>query len=127
MEKKVIKLFRIYAENITVGHFMYENKIICHCFELPDLDNERRISCIPPGQYVMQKVKGHPRFGDCFLLLDVPNRSEIFIHCANKVTQLLGCIAPCDSLVEDLGGSFSRPALSKLWKICDHETLLEIE
>lgn len=60
--------------------------------ELPWKENQRRISCIPVGTY---KIKKHnsPKFGKCFWVLDVPNRSEILIHPANYTRQLLGCIA----------------------------------
>lgn len=63
------------------------------CLELPWRDNQRRISCIPAGIYKARKHKS-PRFGWSLWLQDVPGRSEILIHPANKVTQLLGCIAP---------------------------------
>lgn len=63
-----------------------------YTLELPDKNNERRVSCIPKGIY---KLKKHvsPKFGKCFWLQDVPNRSEILIHPANYTRQLLGCIA----------------------------------
>jgi hypothetical protein len=59
--------------------------------ELPDLNNQRRISRIPEGIY---KCKKHisPRFGQCLWLQDVPNRSEILIHRGNYHTDILGCI-----------------------------------
>lgn len=61
--------------------------------ELPWQNNARGISCIPLGTY---KVKRHvsPKFGKCFWLQDVPDRSEILIHPANYTRQLRGCIAP---------------------------------
>jgi hypothetical protein len=59
--------------------------------ELPWLNNQRRISCIPLGTY---KCKQHrsPKFGRTLWLQDVPNRSEILIHSGNYHTQILGCI-----------------------------------
>ena len=54
----------------------------CHSLELPWRNNQRNISCIPSGRY---EVVPHnsPRFGRCYLLLGVPNRSEILIHRGN--------------------------------------------
>jgi hypothetical protein len=59
--------------------------------ELPWLDNQRRISCIPLGTYKARKHKSH-KFGRTLWLQDVPNRSEILIHSGNYHTQILGCI-----------------------------------
>ena len=71
-----------------------EDKILFECFtlELPWKDNQRRVSCIPEGEY--KAIKHHsPKFGNSVWIQDVPNRSEILIHPANYVRQLLGCIA----------------------------------
>ena len=59
--------------------------------ELPWLDNQRRISCIPSGTYKARKHTS-PRFGKSLWLQDVPNRSEILIHRGNFYTDILGCI-----------------------------------
>ena len=62
--------------------------------ELPWVNNEAKISCIPAGVY--SAIVGHraPRFGWSIWLQRVPGRSEILIHAANFVHQLRGCIAP---------------------------------
>ena len=61
------------------------------CLELPWLNNQRRISCIPKGNY---KAKKHnsPKFGKSLWLQDVPNRSEILVHKGNYHFDILGCI-----------------------------------
>jgi hypothetical protein len=71
-----------------------DNKILFECFtlELPWKDNQRRVSCIPEGTYKAIKHRS-PKFGNSVWIKDVPNRSEILIHPANHVRQLLGCIA----------------------------------
>lgn len=50
--------------------------------ELPERGNMRRISRIPAGSY---RVVAHdsPRFKRCWLLMDVPGRSNILIHRGN--------------------------------------------
>ena len=81
-----------------------DNKILFECFtlELPWKDNQRRVSCIPQGTYKAVKHRS-PKFGESVWIQNVPNRSEILIHPANYVRQLLGCIAPGDSL-RDIDG-----------------------
>ena len=59
--------------------------------ELPNKDNQRRISCIPEGVYKARKHNS-PKHGLSLWLQDVPNRSEILIHKGNYHTDILGCI-----------------------------------
>jgi len=63
----------------------------CYTLELADRQNQKRISCIPIGFYV---VKSHvsPKFGKCFWIQDVPNRSAILIHSGTYKNHSLGCI-----------------------------------
>ena len=72
-----------------LGGVLFEFKAL----ELPWKNNERRVSCIPAGTYQIIKHTS-PKFGQCYWVQDVPNRSEILIHPANYHRQLLGCIAP---------------------------------
>jgi hypothetical protein len=60
--------------------------------ELPYKDNQHKISCIPPGSYVVKK-RYSQKYGWHFHITDVPNRDMILIHSANYSRQLLGCIA----------------------------------
>lgn len=87
-----------------VLYVVQDNKILFECFtlELPWKDNQRRISCIPEGEYKAIKHRS-PKFGDSVWIQNVPNRNEILIHPANYVRQLLGCIAVGDSL-RDIDG-----------------------
>ena len=76
-------------------------EFVCKTLELPWLDNQTSISCIPEGFYdvvprTSQKYKDHLH------VLDVPERSYILIHPANFVgsknprtghSDLKGCIA----------------------------------
>jgi hypothetical protein len=88
-----LTLFRQSDNRIqTLGEFEAGSEVI-YSLELPWKDNQRRVSCIPAGVYQMVKHVS-PKFGNCYWIKDVPNRSEILIHPANHVGQLLGCIAP---------------------------------
>ena len=73
----------------------------CHMIELPWRDNRVNYSCIPVGTYKVRPYISH-RFGRCFKVMDVPNRTAILIHPANLAgdrekglsSQLRGCLAP---------------------------------
>jgi hypothetical protein len=77
----------------TLGELECPDKKMFYTVELPWRNNERRVSCIPVGLYKM-RLHTSPRFGPCYWLQDVPNRSEILIHAANHYHELKGCIAP---------------------------------
>ena len=62
-----------------------------HSLELPYKDNKRRISCVPEGSYNAVRHNS-PKFGSCFWIKGVPNRSEILIHKGNYHTDILGCV-----------------------------------
>ncbi|WP_371559569.1 DUF5675 family protein [Flavobacterium sp. Arc2] len=58
------------------------------------MQNQRWISCIPEGEYVLQKWFS-PKFKWHIHLQNVPRRDFILIHPANDAKkELLGCIAP---------------------------------
>lgn len=59
--------------------------------ELPDLGNQKNISCIPEGKYEVHRIYS-PKFGNCFHLQDVPGRSAILIHRGNYTKDTMGCI-----------------------------------
>ena len=98
--------------------------------ERPWIFNERKVSCIPTGTYL---VKRHisPKFGQCFKIQDVKGRSDILIHSGNVVADTLGCV-----LVGLTGGSVddsntamvynSRKAMAVLLALIDKEIVLHI-
>ena len=98
--------------------------------ERPWVFNERKISCIPSGTYL---VKRHisPKFGQCFKIQDVQGRSDILIHSGNVVSDTIGCV-----LVGLTKGSGvdneppmicnSRKAMAVLLALIDKEIVLQI-
>lgn len=60
--------------------------------ELPWLDNAKNISCIPTGRYRCE-IKRSPRFGLVYEVQEVPGRTDILFHVANRTRDLKGCIA----------------------------------
>lgn len=89
--------------------------------ELEYNDNKKRISCIPPGTYIVVK-RTSPKYGEHFHITNVPNRDFILIHACNYSRQLLGCIGVGDTHVDlDKDGlkdiTNSKMTLTKLYKM----------
>lgn len=65
--------------------------------ELPYIDNNTNISCIPSGIYQAKKDFS-PSRGVCFRVMDVPGRTGILIHAGNfaagERVDTQGCILP---------------------------------
>ena len=75
----------------------------CCCLELPWLNNQPNVSCIPDGVYPVQK-NNTPDHPNCFRILNVPGRDGILIHKGNFATGVkidtLGCQLPGLSFVD---------------------------
>ena len=88
-------LSREYNNLQTLGRMvLFEgSKVILQLYtlELPDLGNQKNISCIQEGEYEVHRIYS-PKFGKCFHLQDVPGRSEILIHKGNYNKDTHGCI-----------------------------------
>ena len=110
----VLVLNRTYFSEGTQGVLEWNGTIVCYTIELPWLGNQKGISCIPEGEYVLKK-RFSPKFQWHLHLKNVPGRDLILIHPANDAkTELLGCIATV-TLHTGIGkGSSSRKALEKL-------------
>ncbi len=98
--------------------------------ERPWIFNERKVSCIPTGTYL---VKRHisPKFGECFKVQDVKGRSDILIHSGNVVKDTLGCILVglTSGSVDDSSSAMvysSRKAMAVLLALIDKEIVLHI-
>ena len=110
----VLVLTRTYFPEGTQGVLEWNGTLVCYTIELPWLDNQRRISCISEGGYVLQK-RFSPKFKWHLHLKNVPGRDFILIHPANDAKkELLGCIAPVTIQTGIGKGSGSRIALEKL-------------
>ena len=110
----ILVLNRTYFSEGTQGTLEWNGTIICYTIELPWLGNQKRISCIPEGEYVLQ-ARFSPKFKWHLHLQDVPGRELILIHPANDANkELLGCIAPVSAHTGIGKGSRSRTAFNKL-------------
>ena len=83
-------LSRGYGEKQTSGclSIFDEDTMVFQCktLELPYLENHKDISCILPGEYECERLH-HRKFGICWLLNNVPDRSGIIIHIGNYATE----------------------------------------
>ena len=102
----------------------------CFTLELPDLDNQVSISCIPDGTYTVNKHYSE-KLGACFNVQDVDGRTFIRIHTGNYTRQIQGCILPGSSLMDidkdgiiDVGNS--KSTLNKLLELMPDEFELTI-
>lgn len=110
----VLVLTRTYFPEGTQGVLEWNGTIVCYTIELPWLGNQKRISCIPEGEYILQK-RFSRKFKWHLHLMNVPGRDLILIHPANDAKkELLGCIAPVTKHTGIGKGINSRKALEKL-------------
>lgn len=106
------------AGQLTAGVF------VCKTLELPDKNNQQRISCIPAGDYEWVKVGPSMNIPyDHIWIKDVPGRSGICIHYGNyagsKKSDVLGCILVGRTLADINGDKItditdSRKTFAKL-------------
>lgn len=110
-----IKLHRFSNVNLgNVGFLVMDDRVLCHTLELPWKGNMRNVSCIPPGTYTVEKFVSS-KFGRCFRLPFVPNRSGILIHAGNTRDDTQGCILVGQSSDLSTGRvNYSRAALAYL-------------
>ena len=112
-----LELIRTYFPKGTNGMLYYNNSLQCNTIELPWLDNQHSISCIPEGSYRLRmrytlKRKTH------ILVEGVKDRALILIHPANDaLTELQGCIAPVTTLTGEGRGNLSKMAFDSLVKL----------
>jgi hypothetical protein len=81
---------RAYYKDFTIGMCSL-NDFNFVSLELPDLDNQKNISCIPEGTYWAKKRISPGKGYEVIELLNVPNRTYIQAHYGNYTRQLLGC------------------------------------
>ena len=107
----------------TLGVLNYDGKLYT-TLERPPLNNARNISCIPAGLYRLTRYTS-PKFGNCFWVHDVPNRSSILIHAGNRVSDTRGCILIGQGY-DPHGIIQSKSALRSLYEQLTTETELKI-
>ncbi|MCU0429199.1 MAG: DUF5675 family protein [Cytophagaceae bacterium] len=121
-----VKILRTERNDVeTLGTLEVKNAdrtvFTCKTLELPWKNNERNISCIPPGTYKVAK-RYSESFQYHFHVQDVPGRNWILIHSGNFYSDIRGCILVGFKHI-DLNGdgvldiSNSKETLQKMLKI----------
>lgn len=101
-----ILLKRIYRPTSTTAKgfvFNEKNELVFEfvTLELPWKDNERNVSCIPEGEYLVKKMPPtSKRKYQYFWVQDVPGRDSILWHPGNYTRDILGCVLPGEELVD---------------------------
>lgn len=126
----VLVLSRTYFPDGTNGKLEREGKFICCTIELPWINNEKRVSCISEGEYLLRK-RYSGKFQWHIEVVDVKNRSFILFHPANNAQkELNGCIAPVTKLSGPGLGLQSNQAFTKVknlvYKALDHEETVSL-
>lgn len=98
------RLFVLDEENFS----LYD----CHTLELPWKDNKRNISCIPEGDYQVEK-RYSGKFKRHFHITDVEGRKWILIHAGNYYTDVRGCVLVGRDLKEINGDGIMDVVKSK--------------
>lgn len=93
-----LKLNTIETPYNTIGVMEYGD-FSCYTLELPWINNQQNISCIPAGTYECIKHVS-PKFGDCISIKNVAGRSHILIHAGNFTEQTKGCILVGESIAD---------------------------
>ena len=110
----VLVLSRTYFPEGTNGKLACDGQFICCTIELPWRENQREVSCIPEGYYLLRKRYSR-KFQWHIEVVAVKNRSYILLHPANNaLAELKGCIAPVTQLSGAGVGLQSRQAFTKV-------------
>jgi hypothetical protein len=116
MRRKMITyiLQRLSSNDIcTLGVIKDEkNNPFMDTLELPWLNNQHNISCIPTGIYNCARTI-HPKHGEVFQVMDVPDRNDILIHVGNFPKDTNGCILVGLSFTSEASIGESRIAFKK--------------
>ena len=84
-----------FTKESTLGELFLNGERMCDTLELPYINNERRVSCIPEGEYkVRLRLARESASRDYLHLLvqEVPNRDYILFHRGNTAKDTSGCI-----------------------------------
>ncbi|MET0760031.1 MAG: DUF5675 family protein [Flavobacterium sp.] len=110
----VLILSRTYFPDGTNGKLDHEGQFLCCTIELPWAANEKSVSCIPEGRYLLKKRYSR-KFQWHIEVADVKTRSFILVHPANNaLKELNGCIASVTKLSGPGLGLQSQQAFAKL-------------
>ena len=108
----MLNIKRWYHKDCTLGRLSV-GSFQCFTLELPWLENQRGVSCVPRGTYKAFK-RNSPKNGLVVEFRNVPDRSNIQIHSGNYTRQIEGCILVGSSIAFLDGDSVPDVANSKV-------------
>jgi hypothetical protein len=86
-----LTLTRIAKPGATFGVLSTDDFPLCVTLELPWLDNQPDISCIPTGTYHCEQFES-PEHGQVWQVMNVLDRSDVLLHEGNYLSNTKGCI-----------------------------------
>lgn len=120
----MLTLTRNYQPSWTEGIIILPDDTTILTLEKPWRNNRKNRSCIPEGIYTIERnTTGKHQF---YGVTNVPSRTFIEIHPANKQDQLAGCIAPCIALENGFAYRSTEACNVLLDWFGDHSWVLEI-
>ena len=93
-----------FSEKSTLGQLFINGELFCDTLELPYINNERSISCVPAGRYkVRLRLPRESATRDYLHLLiqDVKDRDFILVHRGNTISDSRGCVLVGQSREQD--------------------------
>ena len=122
------KLFLFRCPSRSYGTFgtlvLPEDRRCYSTLELPWKDNKKDESCVPSGDYEIEYTQSPSHGTYSYEILDVPGRTGIRFDIANRISELLGCVAVgmnighdgTDRYIED-----SRIAIKSIERLLNYE------
>ncbi len=95
LKADLLLLRKVYSDKSIMGELYLNKQFNSYTLELPDLQNQRSISCIPEGTYncrLRLPRESASRNYIHILVQDVPNRDYILFHRGNSPKDSRGCI-----------------------------------
>lgn len=97
--RRRVEIFRLKRSDQGTEGLLVSEDFNCRTLELPWRNNQRQISCIPPGIYDVE-IRLSNKYGRVYWVRRVPDRTYILIHSGNYggdkskgyKTHIMGCI-----------------------------------
>ncbi len=121
-----------HGEVVSDGDSESKPKFTFFTLELPWKDNQRGVSCIPAGKYMIRKRNPYGNFPYVhFDILNTTPREGVKIHAGNYYTSIRGCQLVGNALIDingdgQLDVTNSKATLQKIVDLLPYETTLEI-